>query len=145
MLDEALKNFVSCSLKIPPLKLSPGMWYPRVSGMVWCLGEYWRCARTQRYFSNAFTRKGLALTHLPKCPLRRDSVALRCMVNAPKMVFIARAATHGSSGTQLVPKAGKFNWKLLLTHLWLQYDPMCSIPFVQGISRYFKLQGVQLQ
>ena len=29
-------------------------------------------ASTARYFSNMFTRKGLALTHLPKCPLRRD-------------------------------------------------------------------------
>ena len=26
-----------------------------------------------RYFSNVFTRKGLALTHLPKCTLRRDN------------------------------------------------------------------------
>ena len=28
---------------------------------------------TARYFSNTFTRKGLALTHLSKCPLRRDN------------------------------------------------------------------------
>ena len=32
------------------------------------LGEYLRPARAARYFSNVFTRKGLALTHLPKMP-----------------------------------------------------------------------------
>ena len=37
------------------------------------VGEYLRRARTARYFSNVFTRKGLAVTHLPKCPLRRDN------------------------------------------------------------------------
>ena len=35
--------------------------------------EYLRRARTALYFSNVFTRKGLALAHLPKCPLRRDN------------------------------------------------------------------------
>ena len=39
----------------------------------WSMGEYLRRARTARYFSNVFTRKGLALAHLPKCPLRRDN------------------------------------------------------------------------
>ena len=33
------------------------------------LGEYLRRVRVVRYFSNVFTRKGLALTHLAKCPL----------------------------------------------------------------------------
>ena len=32
-----------------------------------------RHALAVRYFSDMFTRKGLALTHLPKCPLRRDN------------------------------------------------------------------------
>ena len=36
-------------------------------------GEYLRRMRAAHYFSNVFTRKGLALTPLPKCPLRRDS------------------------------------------------------------------------
>ena len=37
------------------------------------MGEHLRRARTARYFSNVFNRKGLALTHIPKCPLRRDN------------------------------------------------------------------------
>ena len=37
------------------------------------LGEYLRRTRTARYFSNVFTRQGLALMHLPTCPLRRDN------------------------------------------------------------------------
>ena len=37
-------------------------------------GEYPHRVCAPRYFSNVFTRKGLALTHLSKCPLRRDNL-----------------------------------------------------------------------
>ena len=79
-------------------------------------GEYLRCARAVRYFSNKFARKGRSFTYSPICPLRGEFPLVPKMCKRPSCPQTLTIKTtyqreaKGKSYPTATPMPGREKW-----------------------------------